>query len=261
MSELLIIPALDLRKGKCVRLSQGNPRDETVFSKEPVSMAKLWAGKGAKIIHLVDIDGALTGQLQNLEITKKIVRSVKASVQFGGGIRNLETLKEIFDIGVDQAIIGTAAAIDLPFLEEALKKYKNKILVSLDGRDGYVSIRGWRDTTDTKIITLAKEMEKLGLKRIVFTDIKKDGMLSCPNFKGIKELAQSCDLEILVSGGIARLDHLEHLKALTKYGVVGAIVGKALYTGKIDLTEAIELAKKPLSPRAVRKRKNQRRKK
>jgi len=257
---MLIIPAIDLRKGRCVRLVQGNLRDEMVFSEEPVSIAKLWKLKGAELIHVIDLDGAFTGTLKNLEIVLKIIRTVKLPVQLGGGIRDMDTIDELVKEGVERVILGTRACASIDFVRKTFEKYGEKIIVSIDSVDGQVAVKGWKDVTDKKALVLAKELKGLGMKRVIFTDIKKDGMLGGPNFKAIKELASTTELEVIASGGIATLEDIENLKALEKYGVVSAIIGKALYTGKIDLKEAIKLAEKPLSAdRRARKRKMKRR--
>jgi phosphoribosylformimino-5-aminoimidazole carboxamide ribotide isomerase len=252
---MLIIPAIDIRKGRCIRLAQGNVRDETVYSEQPVSVAKLWQLNGAKMIHLVDIDGAITGAPKNLATILKIVRAVKIPVQMGGGIRDMETLEKVFDGGVERAILGTSAVTaSLDFLKDAYAKYKNRIIVGIDAKRGLVAINGWKEITNRKALNIAKEVQDIGIKEIIYTDIEKDGMLCGPNFKSIKEIAEAVEMGVIATGGISGIKDVEHLLAMEKYGVSGMIIGKAMYTGRIDLKAAIRLAKeyKP-EPRRVSK--------
>lgn len=258
---MLIIPSINLRKGKCVCLSQGSLKDEVVYSNEPISIAKLWKLKGAKKLQIIDIEGALTGETKNLDIALKIIKQVKIPVQFGGGIREYSQIKEIFDKDVDYVILGTAAFSSPELLEKAVEKYKNKIIVSIDSKDGFVAIKGWKEVTNKKAVAFAKEIEKIGIKTILYTDIRKNGMLKGPNFKGIKELANAVNMDVIVGGGISSLNDIEHLRALTKYGVKGVIIGKALYTGNIDLEKTIQYTQKPLVDRQRRKKLFKKRKK
>ena len=257
---MLIIPAIDVRKGRCIRLAQGNVRDETVYSEQPVSVAKLWQLNGAKMIHLVDIDGAITGTPKNLATIFKIVRAIKIPVQMGGGIRDMETLEKVFDGGVERAILGTSAvAASLDFLKEAYAKYKDRIVVGIDAKRGMVAVKGWKEITNKRALTIAKEVQEVGIKEIIYTDIEKDGMLCGPNFKSIKEIANAVNMGVIATGGISCIKDVEHLLAMEKYGVSGMIIGKALYTGKVDLKAAIKLAKeyKPEARRLTKKTKKQ----
>ncbi|MFH1825158.1 MAG: 1-(5-phosphoribosyl)-5-[(5-phosphoribosylamino)methylideneamino]imidazole-4-carboxamide isomerase [Candidatus Firestonebacteria bacterium] len=260
---MLIIPAIDIRKRRCIRLAQGNLRDETVFSEQPISVAKLWQLKGAKWIHIVDIDGAITGIPKNLDIVFKIVKTLKIPVQFGGGVRDLDILDKILDGGVERVVLSTSVVSSLDFLKEAYGKYKNKIIVGIDSRKGMVAIKGWKETTNKKALTLAKEVEDIGIKTVMFTDIEKDGMLSGPNFKSIKEIAKSVNIGVIAAGGISTMADVENLLAMEKYGVTGMIIGKALYTGKLELEKVIKLAKdySPENRRLKKKRKKSKRKK
>jgi phosphoribosylformimino-5-aminoimidazole carboxamide ribotide isomerase len=238
---MIIFPAIDLRKGRCVRLIRGDIRDETVYSKEPVSIAKLWQLKGAKYLHVVDLDGALTGDPKNLKFVYQIAKEVKIPVQFGGGVRDLGLIKEILGNGIRRVILGTNA-LTKDFLAKALKQFgAGKIVAGIDSRDGKVAVKGWKETTDISAIDFAKEMQDMGVKNIVFTDIKRDGMLSGPNFKSIKAMACALKIPVIASGGVASLKDIRHLKNLEKYGVSGVVIGKALYTGAFDLKEAIAL--------------------
>jgi len=257
---MMIIPAIDIRKGRCIRLAQGNVRDETVYSEQPESVAKLWQLNGAKMIHLVDIDGAITGTPKNLATIFKIVRALKIPVQMGGGIRDMETLEKVFDGGVERAILGTSAvSASLDFLKEAFAKYKDRIVVGIDAKRGMVAVKGWKEITNKKALNIAKEVEELGIKEIIYTDIEKDGMLCGPNFKSIKEIATSVKIGVIATGGISGIKDVEHLLAMEKYGVTGMIIGKAMYTGRVDLKAAIKLAKeyKPVTRRLAKETKKQ----
>lgn len=239
---MTIYPAIDLRKGRCVRLIRGDIRDETVYSKEPVSIAKLWKLKGAKVLHIVDLDGALTGDPKNLKFVYQIIKEVKLPVQFGGGVRDLDLIKELLAKGVKRVILGTNA-LTQEFIIKALKQFgASRIVAGVDARDGKVAVHGWKDTTDKPAIELAKELETLGVKTLIFTDIKRDGMLSGPNFKSIKAMACAVKVPIIASGGVHSLKDIKHLKNLEKYGVSGIVIGKALYNGTVDLKEAVAAA-------------------
>jgi phosphoribosylformimino-5-aminoimidazole carboxamide ribotide isomerase len=238
---VLILPAIDLRKGRCVRLIRGDIRDETVYSKEPVSMAKLWQLKGAQFLHVVDLDGAITGEPANLEHVFAIVRALRIPVQFGGGIRDFETLKMILDKGVRRVILGTSAAQDEKFLRRALDRYGDRIVVGIDAKDGYVALKGWVEVSKRRAVDFARDMQALGVKRIIYTDIKKDGMLSGPNLKACKEMACALKIPVIASGGVTSLRDIEKLRRLERHGIEGAIVGKALYSGAMDLKEAVKV--------------------
>ncbi|MFH1074278.1 MAG: 1-(5-phosphoribosyl)-5-[(5-phosphoribosylamino)methylideneamino]imidazole-4-carboxamide isomerase [Candidatus Firestonebacteria bacterium] len=257
---MLIIPAIDVRKGRCIRLAQGNVRDETVYSEQPESVAKLWQLNGARMIHLVDIDGAITGTPKNLATIFKIVRAIKVPVQMGGGIRDMETLEKVFDGGVERAILGTSAVVaSLDFLKEAYAKYKDRIVVGIDAKRGMVAVKGWKEITNKRALTIAKEVQEVGIKEIIYIDIEKDGMLCGPNFKSIKEIANAVNIGVIATGGISGIKDVEHLLAMEKYGVTGMIIGKALYTGNVDLKAALKLAKeyKPEVRRLTKKTKKQ----
>jgi phosphoribosylformimino-5-aminoimidazole carboxamide ribotide isomerase len=253
---VLILPAIDLRKGRCVRLIRGDIRDETVYSKEPVSMAKLWQLKGAQFLHVVDLDGALTGEPQNLEHVFAIVKALKIPVQFGGGVRDFDTLKMILDKGVRRVILGTSAAQDEKFFKKAIEKYGDRIVVGIDAKDGYVALKGWVEISKRKAVDFARDMQSLGVKRIIYTDIKKDGMLQGPNLKACKEMACALKIPVIASGGVTSLQDIEKLRKLERHGVEGAIVGKALYSGAMDLKDAVKVGLGLSSaPPAVKKKK------
>jgi phosphoribosylformimino-5-aminoimidazole carboxamide ribotide isomerase len=235
-----IIPAIDIRDGKCVRLYKGDFEQETVYG-EPLEMAKLWASKGASRLHIVDLDGARDGKPQNLDLISKIIEEVDLPVQVGGGIRNLETIKEYLDIGVERVIIGTAAIENPELVVEAIESYGSEsIVVGIDAKDGYVATEGWLESSDTTAVELGEAMKARGVEWIVFTDISKDGTLTGPNIDSTKELAQKTDLKVIASGGVSKLEDIEELQEIEEFGVEGVITGKALYSGKLDLEEAVK---------------------
>ncbi len=239
---MLIIPAIDLIEGRCVRLREGRLSSEEVYSKEPVAVAELWELKGAKRLHIVDLDGAFEGRPQNLEVVKRIAKSIKIPIQFGGGVRNLKTIEEVLDCGVEYVILGTIAISRPEFVKRAVKKFGKRIMVSIDASNLTVRVRGWEKKTRKTAPILAKEMERLGVENIIFTDIKRDGTLRGPNISQIKKMLKVVNTPLIVSGGISSLEDIKKLKPLEKKGLFGVIVGKALYTGRIDLEKAITLA-------------------
>jgi phosphoribosylformimino-5-aminoimidazole carboxamide ribotide isomerase len=243
---MIIFPAIDLRKGRCVRLIRGDIRDETVYSNLPVSMAKHWQLKGAQWLHVVDLDGAIEGEPQNLEHVFAIVKALKIPVQFGGGIRDFETLKLVLEKGgVQRAILGTGAAMDEKFLKRAVDKYGDRIVVGVDAKDGFVALKGWVETSKLKAVDFSRKMQSLGVQTIIYTDIKKDGMLSGPNVKATTELVHALKIPVVASGGVTTLRDIERLRKLESKGLEGAIVGKALYSGALDLKAAIAAAATP----------------
>lgn len=235
-----IIPAIDIRGGKVVRLIQGAVELETVYSEAPLEIAEKWASFGVELIHVVDLDGALQGELKNLDIIKTIVKNIRPKVELGGGIRDEATIKRILDMGVDKAVIGTKA-LDEKFLDKIKTEFRDRIVVAIDASRGIVHTKGWVFVTKVKAIDLARKVEALGIKRINYTDISKDGTLQGPNIKSLKEILKATDIEIVASGGIATMDDVRELKALEKDGLAGVIIGKALYENTIDLKEALKV--------------------
>ncbi len=231
-----IIPAIDLRQGKCVRLYQGDYEQETIFSDNPVEIALEWQSLGAPRLHIVDLDGAAAGELYNLDIIKEIASTVLIPVQVGGGIRQLETVEQLLKAGIERVILGTAAVEDPKLVEEACRKFSESILVGVDAREGYIATHGWRQETGLKAIEFTKSMVQLRVKRFIYTDISRDGTLTEPNFSDTFELVTAIGLPVIAAGGISSLSHL---KVLNQLGVEGAIVGKALYTGDINLKQAL----------------------
>ena len=230
-----IIPAIDLRGGKCVRLYQGDYSKETVFSDDPVSMAVRWQETGAKRLHLVDLDGAAEGKLCNATVIAEITRTVDTPVQIGGGIRLIETIEHLLDLGVDRMILGTVALENPNLIKKACLKFGEHIIVSIDAKDGCVRGRGWKEAGTLTIDTVVRQMESLGVKRLIYTDISRDGTLTEPNFEQIEKLKSQTSIPIIAAGGIASIEHLKRLAAL---GIEGAITGRAIYTENIDLKEA-----------------------
>ena len=233
-----VIPAVDIRNGKCVRLYQGDYDRETVFSDDPVAFAVQWKELGASRIHVVDLDGAAAGGPRNMPVVARIVLKTGVPVQLGGGIRNEATIKEALKAGVNRVIMGTIAIENPQLLKELCGKYGEAILVSVDARNGYVATRGWLTDTGSRALEFSKQLVSLGVKRMLYTDIMRDGTLTGPDFITIRELTGDGKLPIIAAGGIATVDHLRKLK---KTGVEGAIVGKALYTGDVDLREALTI--------------------
>lgn len=231
---MIIFPAIDIRNGKCVRLKQGKFDKEDIYSDNPVEIALQWQEQGAKYLHVVDLDGALYGMSMNMEVIKKIVQSVDIPVQVGGGIRKIEDVKGLLDLGVSRVIIGTSAVKEDGFLEEALKVYKEQIAVSIDTQKGYIAVEGWTQVSELNYIDFTKKLEAMGLKTLIYTDIAKDGMLAGPNFEAIKYLKENVKIDVIASGGISNKEHVDQLKALEIYG---AIIGKALYTKKLELKD------------------------
>ncbi|SHF38360.1 1-(5-phosphoribosyl)-5-[(5-phosphoribosylamino)methylideneamino] imidazole-4-carboxamide isomerase [Caldanaerobius fijiensis DSM 17918] len=234
---MIIFPAIDILEGKCVRLTQGEYDTSVVYSESPEDMADLWIGKGAKYLHVVDLDGAKEGFPVNNDVIKKIVdKGIK--VQLGGGIRKAEHIDEMLKLGIYRIILGTSAIENEELLKYAVHKYGDRIAVSIDSRNRKVATRGWLETSDISDVDFAKKVKKLGVKMVIFTDISKDGMLKGPNFEAINEI-NSVGIDVIASGGISTLDDIRKLKEM---GIYGAIVGKALYTGNIDITRALEVA-------------------
>jgi len=232
-----IIPAIDLRQGKCVRLYQGDYGQETVFSEDPLSVAWHWQSLGARRLHIVDLDGASKGELCHAPLVAEMARSVQIPLQLGGGLRRLEAVEQVLEFGVERAILGTAAIEDVALIREACHRFGERVIVSIDARDGFIATHGWRERTTITAIELVESMASLGVKRFIYTDIARDGTLTEPNFDAIADLLGKTSLPIIASGGISSL---EHLKRLARLGVEGAIVGRALYTGDVDLGEALK---------------------
>ena len=235
-----IIPAIDLKDGKCVRLYQGDYNRETIFSEAPVAVAQKWRSLGAERLHLVDLDGAAAGEPKNLTMVEAIVKQVGLPVQLGGGVRNQATVEKLLNIGVQRIILGTIAIEQPSLVNELSQQFGEAIIVGIDARDGFVATRGWKQETGVTAVELARKMVVLGAQRILYTDIKRDGTLTEPNYKALDELRNAVAIPVIAAGGIASIAHLQKLREL---GVEGAVIGKAIYTGNINLKEALSLQK------------------
>ena len=236
---MIIFPAIDIKDNKCVRLTQGDFDKVNIYSEDPYLMAKKWVECGAKFIHVVNLNGSRDEVGINDETLEKIATSVDIPIQVGGGIRDEKRVKELLDLGINRVIVGTMAIENKELLKELIEKYKaEKIVVSIDAKNGKVATHGWEKVSDIDSVDLCKELEQIGVKTIVYTDISKDGMLKGPNFDIYKELSQKTSLDIIASGGVTSIDDIKKLRDMNMYG---AIIGKALYDKKLDLKEVIDL--------------------
>ncbi|MFY0761604.1 1-(5-phosphoribosyl)-5-[(5-phosphoribosylamino)methylideneamino]imidazole-4-carboxamide isomerase [Metabacillus dongyingensis] len=240
MSEFIIYPAIDMRGGKCVRLIQGDYAKETVYGDSPYEMAKVFADKGAKWIHMVDLDGAKAGKRVNDNHVLEVAEKLNVNVQIGGGIRTEEDVEYYLSNGVSRVILGSSAISNPDFVKKMLAKYGSKIAIGIDAKDGYVSTEGWIETSTVKAADLGVELAAAGAEVFIFTDIATDGMLSGPNIEAVREMAKATGKDVIASGGVSSLNDLAGLAAFQKEGVAGAIVGKALYTNQFDLAQALE---------------------
>jgi phosphoribosylformimino-5-aminoimidazole carboxamide ribotide isomerase len=231
-----IIPAVDIRGGRCVRLHQGDYDQETVFADDPVTAALTWYSHGARWLHIVDLDGAVAGEPQNMAVVAQIIKETGLLVELGGGIRQEDVAEKLLRQGVGRILLGTVAIENRELVKQLCQQFGEAIAVSLDARDGKIAIHGWQKDTVVEVLQLSREMVDAGVKRFIYTDIKRDGTLTEPNFDMIEELLDEADVPVIVAGGISRIEHLRRIKEL---GAEGAIIGKALYTGDIDLGEAI----------------------
>lgn len=240
---MLIIPAVDIKQGKCVRLLQGRMEDTTHYSDDPVKMAQTWEAAGASLIHVVDLDGAFAKQVKNLKTIQDILAGINVPIQVGGGIRDLTTIEMYIDAGVSKVIIGSEALYHPGFVKDACKLFPGKIVVGIDARNGMVAVEGWSRTSETRAIDLAKEFESCGVAAINFTDIHRDGMQTGPNIEETAALACAVSIPIVASGGVSTLQDIKNLLEIESHGVIGVITGRALYEGTLDLKEAIRISK------------------
>ena len=239
---MIIFPAIDLRGGKCVRLIQGDFDKETVYSDDPQATALKWQAAGAKFLHVVDLDGARAGKPQNLDAIQKILDAVDIPIEVGGGIRTLDDMERLLNMGVRRVILGSVAVENPALVAEAAQRFGDRIVVGIDAKGGFVAIHGWEKSSAVTVVELAKQIAAAGVKTIIYTDISKDGMLSGVNAAAFAELAEKSGAQIVASGGVKSIEDIRALKAVESAGVVGVIVGKAIYTGSLDLAAAIELA-------------------
>jgi len=236
---LIIIPAIDLRNGKCVRLMQGDFEKMTVYSDDPVKVAVRWQQAGAERIHVVDLDGSRAGGPRNREVIREIVSAVTVPVQLGGGIRSLETVADYLEMGLRWVILGTAALKDRAFVEEAGRRFEGRIILGIDGRNGMAAVEAWTEETGRPVVEIAKSYEGCCLAAVIYTDIARDGMERGVNIRATEELARSVRMPVIASGGVTDLSDVERLRAIEQHGVIGVIVGKALYSGALRLEDAI----------------------
>jgi phosphoribosylformimino-5-aminoimidazole carboxamide ribotide isomerase len=239
-----IIPAIDLKGGNCVRLQQGEMDRETRFSDKPAEVARQWESLGASLLHIVDLDGAVGGKPHNEDAIKEILKAVTIPLQLGGGIRSITTIEHYLSLGIKRVVLGTVAQKQPQLLEEACKQFPNQIVVGIDARDGRVAVEGWTETTANRAIDLVQALEDKGVAAIVFTDIKRDGMMGGPNIANTRKLAEATRIPVIASGGVTTLDHIRELLTIEDSGVEGMIIGRALYEKTIDLKEALALVNK-----------------
>jgi phosphoribosylformimino-5-aminoimidazole carboxamide ribotide isomerase len=240
---MIIFPAVDLKEGKCVRLQQGVMASATVYSEDPAAAAKRWQAEGAEWLHVVDLDGAMAGEPRNREAVARILGAVNIPVQVGGGVRSVETLATYLDLGVQRVVLGTAALKDPRLLAQACDRFPGRVVLGIDSRHGHVAVEGWDQTSEVGPVELARKFQTLALAAIVYTDIQRDGMQTGPNIDATHQLARGVRLPVIASGGVGRLEDIAALRTLEPEGVIGVIVGRALYTGSIRLAEAILLGR------------------
>jgi len=239
---MIIVPAIDIKDGMCVRLLQGRMDAKTVFSDEPEAMATRWEQEGAEILHVVDLDGAVEQRPRNKDVIERIVRNVKIDVQVGGGIRNRAAIEMYLELGVRRIVIGTEAIRNPELVMEACKAFPGRIVLGIDARNGLVAIEGWTQTTKLSAVDLAKAFQHFGITAINFTDIHRDGMQTGLNIEETKRLAEAVDVPVFASGGVSSIDDIKRLLPLESVGISGVIIGRALYSGTLSLREAIKTA-------------------
>ena len=232
-----IFPAIDIKDKKCVRLVKGNFDNKTEYEMSPLEQARKYKYHGFKNLHLVDLDGALTGETVNLDIIKEIVKNFDLKIEVGGGVRSIESIKKYTDIGVEKVILGSAAIKDKNFLKEACQKFPNQIALGLDAKDGYLSVSGWKENSNKLTLDFLKEVNDLGASRLIYTDINQDGMKQGPNFEETSKVADTSNCPVIISGGVSSIDDIKKAKELNNKNIEGIIVGKAIYDGDINLDE------------------------
>lgn len=240
---MIVIPAVDLKDGRCVRLSQGRMDQEAVYSEHPAEMAKHWESKGAARLHVVDLNGAVTGKPAHRSLVREISQSVQIPIEVGGGIRDLSTIEDYLSSGVRWVILGTAAFQNRSLIEEACHRFPERVILGIDAKGGKVAIQGWNEVVSLEATDLAKQFEGMGLSAVIFTDIERDGMGTGLNFQSTRELARSTAIPVIASGGVSRIEDIEHIMEFEPDGIIGVIVGRALYTGQVDLEEAIRITR------------------
>jgi phosphoribosylformimino-5-aminoimidazole carboxamide ribotide isomerase len=239
----IVIPAIDLKEGKCVRLEQGLMEKDTVFCDNPAAQALEWERQGGELLHMVDLDGAFAGVPKNREAIAAIVASISIPTQLGGGIRDITTIEAYLSLGVGRTILGTAAQRNPELVMEACRLFPGQIVVGIDAKDGMVAVQGWAEVTDIRAVDMARKFEGYGVSAIIYTDISRDGMMAGPNIAATKALAEAITIPVIASGGVSSLGDIENLMAIESSGVTGAITGKAIYTGAFRLSEAVALTR------------------
>jgi len=232
-----ILPAIDIKDKKCVRLIKGNFDNKTEYKISPVEQAEKYKDHGFKNLHIVDLDGALTGETINLDIIQEIVKKSDLKIEVGGGIRNIDSIKKYIDVGVEKVILGSAAIKDKSFLKEACEKFPSQIALALDAKDGYLSVSGWKENSNQLILDFLKEVNDFGASRLIYTDINQDGMKQGPNFEETSKVADTSNCPIIISGGVSSIDDIKKAKELNNINIEGIIVGKAIYDGDINLDQ------------------------
>ncbi len=238
---MLVIPAIDLKEGQCVRLFQGKRDAVTTYSNDPVATAKKWESYGAELIHIVDLDGAFTGNQANLDAIIKIRQSIKIALQVGGGIRNMENITNLFAAGIERAIIGTAAIEDPEFVKSSCSRYPKRVIIGIDAKEGMVAIKGWEEITSLDAREVAGHLEVAGAAGIVYTDVARDGTLSGPNIEAIRKMVESVSIPVIAAGGVSSIEDIKNLMQIKN--LWGVITGKAIYSGSLDLKEAIQIVR------------------
>ena len=240
---MIVIPAIDLKDGKCVRLEQGLMERDTVYSIDPAATARRWQDEGGELLHIVDLDGAFAGVPKNRAAIEAIVKAIAIPAQLGGGIRDLETIEAYLSLGLSRVIIGTAAQRTPQLVTDACKRFPGRIVVGIDAKNGMVAVQGWAEVTGITAVELAKKFAGDGVAAIIYTDIARDGMLQGPNLEATKALAEAISIPVIASGGVSSLKDIENLLTIEASGVAGVITGKAIYSGALDLRQAVALTK------------------
>ena len=234
-----IYPAIDIKGGKCVRLTQGQKDKEKVYADDPLVMARRWKADGASHLHIVDLDGAFAGEMKSAHIAQRIVVEVDMFCEFGGGVRSLDDIEDLLSKGIKRVILGTKAYEDEAFIENVLKEFDHRVAVGLDAKNGKIAIKGWTEETEVTPLDLALKLQKMGAKTLIYTDIATDGMMSGPNLAGLEELLDGTNVGIIASGGVTSVADVVNIRKLEYKGVIGAIIGKALYEGTIKLRDVL----------------------
>jgi phosphoribosylformimino-5-aminoimidazole carboxamide ribotide isomerase len=235
-----IFPAIDIKDQKCVRLVKGDFDNKTEYDMSPIEQASKYKDCGFKNLHIVDLDGALTGETVNLDIIQEIVKKFDLKIEIGGGIRNFESIQKYTDVGVEKVILGSAAIKDKNFLKDACQKFPNKIALGLDAKDGYLSVSGWKENSNQLILDYLKEVNDYGASRLIYTDINRDGMKQSPNFEETSKVANTSNCPVIISGGVSSINDIKKAKKLNNKNIEGIIVGKAIYDGDIQLEELVK---------------------